>query len=161
VNFQDDGHARVRESSSGTSFALVKGEMLLNLKKLALLIFLLSALLITRQAAGEHSNLTENLRHERVTLPSSTPDRSRMAVVQTLTFLEEDLGAGVLVFYDDTRTKWKVDYIELYDTEGNLLVVAWIDRFGTCQVAMDRGLLDPDDPRIDGILVTVAVGTML
>ena len=26
---------------------------------------------------------------------------------------------------------------------------------------MDRGLLDSDDPSIDGILVTIAVGTML
>jgi hypothetical protein len=25
---------------------------------------------------------------------------------------------------------------------------------------MDRGLLDPDDPSIDGVLVTVAPGTM-
>ena len=95
-------------------------------------------------------------------LPSSTPDRNRLTVVQTLTFLEEELGAaGVLVFYDDTRTKWKIDYIELYDLDGDLLVITWIDPFGACQVAMDRGLLDSDDPSIDGILVTVAVGTIL
>jgi len=42
-----------------------------------------------------------------------------------------------------------------------LLVVTWIDRFGACQVAIDQGLLDPDDPSIDGVLVTLEVGTML
>lgn len=131
------------------------------MKKLATLLILLSALLTIGQVTGEQSNITENLRHERVILPPSTPDRNRMAVVQTLTFLEEEFGAGVLVFYDDTRTKWKIDYIELYDLEGDLLVITWIDQFGTCQVAMDRGLLDPDDPSIDGVLVTVAVGIML
>lgn len=146
---------------SGTSFALANVEMC-NIKKFAASILLLGALLISDKVTGEQSNIVENLRHERVMLPSSTPDRNRMTVVQTLTFLEEELGAaGVLVFYDDTRTKWKIDYIELYDLDGDLLVITWIDRFGACQVAMDRGLLDSDDPSIDGILVTVAVGSVL
>ncbi len=132
------------------------------MKKFAASIFLLGALLISDEVTSEQFNTIENLRHERVMLPPSTPDRNRMTVVQTLAFLEEELGAaGVLVFYDDTRTKWKIDYIELYDLDGDLLVIAWIDRFGACQVAMDRGLLDSDDPSIDGILVTVAVGTIL
>ena len=131
------------------------------MKKFVASIFLLGALLISDQVTSESLNVTENLRQERVMLPPSAPDRSRMAVVQTLTFLEEDLGSGVLVFYDDNRSKWKFDYIELYDIEGDLLVITWIDRFGACQVAMDRGLLNPDDPSIDGILVTVAPGTML
>ena len=131
------------------------------MKRLAASILLLGALLVSDPATSEQLNITENLRQERVMLPPSAPDRSRMAVVQTLTFLEEDLGAGMLMFYDDTRTKWKIDYIELYDAEGDLLVVTWIDRFGACQVAMDRGLLDLEDPSIDGVLVNVAVGTVL
>ena len=67
----------------------------------------------------------------------------------------------MLMFYDDTRTKWKIDYIELYDPMATYWSSAWIDRFGACQVAMDRGLLDQEDPSIDGVLVNVAVGTML
>lgn len=131
------------------------------MKRLAASILLLGALLVSDPATSEQLNITENLRQERVMLPPSAPDRSRMAMVETLTFLEEELGAGVLVFYDDTRTKRKIDYIELYDLEGNLLVITWIDRFGACQVAMDRGLLDPEDPSIDGVLVNVDVGTVL
>ena len=145
----------------GTSFALANFGMC-NMKKFAVLILLLGALLTSDEVAGDQSNIIENLRQERVMLPPSTPDRNQMTVVQTLTFLEEELGAaGILVFYDDTRTKRKIDYIELYDLEGDLLVIAWIDRFGACQVAVDCGLLDPDDPSIDGILVTVAPGTRL
>ena len=133
------------------------------MKGFATSILLLGALFLTGESANDHLTLTtaENLRHESVMLPPSTPDRSRMAVVQTLTFFEEELGEGVLVFYDDSQTQWQIDSIELYDFEGNLLVVTWLDRFGTCQVAMDRGFLDPDDPTVDGILVTVGVGTML
>jgi hypothetical protein len=131
------------------------------MKTSVVLIVFVAALLIGDEAMDQQFNVTENLRQEQVITPPSTPDRSRMAVVQTLTFLEEELGAGVLVFYDDARTKWKIDYIELYDFDGNLLVVTWIDRFGACQVAIDQGLLDPDDPSIDGVLVTLEVGTML
>ena len=73
------------------------------MKKLAASILLLGALLIIEPLASDHHlNPTEDLRHESVTLPASTPDRSRLDVVQTLTFFEEELGAGVLVFYDDS-----------------------------------------------------------
>ena len=131
------------------------------MKALVVLFVFVMAMLTTDEAMDYQLNVTENRRQEQVITPASTPDRNRMAVVQTLTFMEEELGAGVLVFYDDSRTKWEIDYIELYDLEGSLLVVTWIDRFGACQVAIDQGLLDPDDPSIDGVLVTLEVGTML
>ena len=131
------------------------------MKVLVVLFVFVTAMLITDEAMDQQLNVTENRRQEQVITPASTPDRNRMAVVQQLTFMEEELGAGVLVFYDDSRTKWEIDYIELYDLEGSLLVVTWIDRFGACQVAIDQGLLDPDDPSIDGVLVTLEVGTML
>lgn len=131
------------------------------MKALVVLFVFVTAMLITDEAMDQQLNVTENRRQEQVITPASTPDRNRMAVVQTLTFMEEELGAGVLVFYDDSRTKWEIDYIELYDLEGSLLVVTWIDRFGACHVAIDQGLLDPDDPSIDGVLVTLEVGTML
>jgi hypothetical protein len=131
------------------------------MRKFLASILLLGGLLIPDHLASDYLNTTEDLRHESVMLPPATPDRSRMAVVQTLTFFEEEVGAGVLVFYDDSGTRWQIDSIELYDFEGNLLVVTWLDRFGACQVVMDRGFLDPDDPTVEGIMVTVAVGTVL
>jgi hypothetical protein len=82
-------------------------------------------------------------------------------MVQSVTFWEGELGTGVVFLYDDAKTKRSLDYIEIYDTEGDLLVVSWIDRFGACQAAMDRGLLDPEDPRIEGVLVIIDVGTKL
>jgi hypothetical protein len=67
----------------------------------------------------------------------------------------------LLVFYDDTQTNWQIDYIELYDFQDNLLLIAWLDRFGTCQVVMDRGFLDRDDPTVEGIMVPISVETIL
>ena len=72
---------------------------------------------------------------------------------------EEGGGWGIMVFYDDPRTKLEVDYLELYDIDGNLLLVSWIDRFGVCQVAIDRALLNKDQPTVDGVLVLITGGT--
>ena len=123
--------------------------------------FLLAAFLVSSAVAAEGLRTTQNLRDQDVILPFSTPERGRMAELQRLTFIDDDLGAGLLVFYDDPRTKWAIDYVELYDVQGDLLVVSWIDMFGACQGAIDRGLLDEDDPKIEGVLVTIDVGTML
>lgn len=130
------------------------------MKKLAAC-FLLGVFLVGMAAASEPLHITQNLRDQEVILPLSTPQRGHMAEVQRLTFVEDELGAGLLVFYDDPRTKWSIDYVELYDVQGDLLVVSWIDTYGACQGAIDRGLLDEEDPRIDGVLVVIDVGTML
>ncbi|HEV8721357.1 MAG TPA: hypothetical protein VGW77_12050 [Candidatus Binatia bacterium] len=124
-------------------------------------VVLVAALLVSDTAMNQEFTVAENLRHQQVLLPPSAPDRSRMAVMDSVMFLEEGGGAGILIYYDDLRTKWDVDYIEFYDIDGNLLLVSWIDRFGVCQVAMDRGLLEPADPSVDGVLVTIQVGTTL
>jgi hypothetical protein len=123
------------------------------------------ALVVGSLVAGENAmsqafSSGENLRHERVVLPPALQDRTKMAVVDTLMFVEAST-AGVLIYYDDARTKLWIDCVELYNVEGKLLVVTWIDRFGVYQAAMDRGLLDPDHPSVDGVLVTVEVGTAL
>ena len=103
----------------------------------------------------------ENLRHERVILPPSTPERAQMTVVDNVMYLDEEGAAGILIYYDDMRTRWEIDYIEFFDVDGELLLIAWIDRFGICHVAMDRGLLNARNPRIDGTLVIIDVGKFL
>jgi len=102
-----------------------------------------------------------NLRQEKVVIPASVPDKSQLVVADYESVLDEDIGIGILVLYDDPRTKFEVDYIELYDVTGNLLLLTWIDRFGIRQVAMDRGLLNEDHPGIDGVLVMMTDGIAL
>jgi len=50
---------------------------------------------------------------------------------------------------------------EFFDLQGNLLLVSWIDRAGICQAAMDRGLFDPNNPKVEKVLVIVTMGTAL
>jgi hypothetical protein len=130
-------------------------------KWLSFFAVILVLVLYRDSALTQPLKITENLRNESVLLPPSTPDKGRMAQTDRLLFFEAGGGAGILVFYNDPRTKPEIDYIEFLDLEGNLLLVSWIDRVGICQAAMDRGLLDEQDPKVERILVIVAMGTAL
>jgi len=125
------------------------------------LLVLVAVLLLSQATESQQLRVGDNLRHEKVVLPAAVPDKSRLVLTEYEPLLDEDLGIGILVFYDDPRTKLRVDYIELYDVTGNLLLLSWIDRFGICQVAVDRGLLDEEDPGVDGVLVMMTGGTAL
>jgi hypothetical protein len=125
-------------------------------------VFVLAALLLFHDDGGsEPLRLSENLRHENVLLPHGTPDRGQLALTDYAMLAEEGGGVGVIIFYDDPRTKLELDYIELYDTSGDLLLVSWIDRFGVCQVAIDRALLAKKPQSLDGVLVLITSGTQL
>jgi hypothetical protein len=128
------------------------------LKMRVVIAALFLVVLFNGNALPEELRTGKNLRQEQVLLPLTTPDPKRMTAVDWYVFLEEDGSAGILIYYDDVLTKREIDYIELYDVEGDLLVVAWIDRFGVYHVAMDRGLVNTDDPAVDGTLVPVSLG---
>ena len=125
-------------------------------------VFMLAALLLLcDEARNEPLRIDENLRHENVFLPHGTPDKSQLVVTDYAMVEEEGGGSGIIVFYDDPQTKLEFDYLEVYDIGGDLLLVSWIDRFGVCQVAIDRALISKDDPAVDGVLVLITGGTAL
>jgi hypothetical protein len=124
------------------------------------LLVLLPVLFLSQRIESQQLRTGYNLKQDEVVLPTAVPD-SRLVVTDYELVMDEDMGIGTLVFYDDPRTKFEVDYIELYDVTGNLLLLSWIDRFGICQVAMDRGLLDEEHPGIVGVLVMVTGGMAL
>jgi hypothetical protein len=64
---------------------------------------------------------------------------------------------GALAVYDDPRTARPEDYIELYDNDGQLVAVGWIDRFGIERIAVDRALLENRED-LDGTFVSVVDG---
>ncbi|HWP58637.1 MAG TPA: hypothetical protein VNL14_12170 [Candidatus Acidoferrales bacterium] len=124
----------------------------------AILILSVSLLSLAWQAADEPLRVSENLRHEQVLLPPSAPDRDRLLLVRR-SILTDETGFGVAAVYDDPKTSRNVDYVEVYGAAGDLLMIFWIDEFGICQVAVDQGLLDEEEPHIDGVLVIVTEGT--
>ena len=132
------------------------------MKKLLSALMMVAALLLLGDAGGnEPLRIGENLRNENVLLPQGTPDRGQLDIIDYTIVLEAGGGVGVLIFYDDPRTKLDFDYLEVFDIGGDLLLVSWIDRFGVCQVAIDRALLGRGDPPLDRVLVLITGGTAL
>jgi hypothetical protein len=64
---------------------------------------------------------------------------------------------GGLAAYDDPTTIRRVDCLALYDTEGELLMFGWFDRFGIERVAADRGFLKGKDA-LEGVFVVLLNG---
>lgn len=123
-------------------------------------LFILLALFLSGKSLdAEPMRVVENLRRETVFLPASAPDKDRLVLVAFATMASEAEIIGALAVYDDPQTKRPVDYIELYDDSGGLLLVSWVDRFGIRRTAMDRGLLQEEASQLEGVLVLLAEGT--
>jgi hypothetical protein len=114
------------------------------MKYTAALVVLFAALL-SYGAGPVPYRVVENLRHEKVVLPTSAPDRARMVITDYVMVWDHDFPLFILVSYDDLRTRTEVDYAEVYDLRGNLIVIAWTDRFGIYQIAVDETLLLEED----------------
>lgn len=112
-------------------------------------------------AAVEPLRVTQNLRSEEVVLPRSAPEKDHFTHLGTLAMMEKSSIVSVLDLYDDPSTERSVDYLELYDPSGELLVICWFDGYGIVRLAMDLGLLQEEKVALEHILVLVDSGTSL
>jgi hypothetical protein len=62
--------------------------------------------------------------------------------------------------YDDPATERPVDYMEIYDTDGNLLAFGWFDQFGIERIAVDRSFVEPSQ-QLAGTFFIFADGQQL
>ena len=116
-------------------------------------------LLLGGSLHAEPVRVTENLRRETVLLPPSAPERDQLVMVSFVTITPEAEVKASVATYDDPQTRRPIDYLELYDEAGSLLLVNWVDRFGIFRTAMDRGLLQEEASRLEGVLVLLQEGT--
>ncbi len=115
-------------------------------------------LLFSGSLHAETIRVTENLRGDTVLLPSSAPETDRLMLVSFVMMAPEAEIVGALAVYHDPKTRRSVDYLEFYDGAGSLLLVSWVDRFGIRRTAMDRGILQEEASRLEGVLVLIPEG---
>jgi hypothetical protein len=63
-------------------------------------------------------------------------------VVAVSPVLAGGVAVGKVTFYDDPNTPRRADYLELYNSDGDLIAVAWFDRFGIERTAVDLAVID-------------------
>jgi hypothetical protein len=71
----------------------------------------------------------------------------------------EVMGAVATYVYDDVTTERPADYWEIYNQDGELLVVSWFDRLGIRKTAVDRGIVEEKD-KLEGVFVVVLDGDL-
>lgn len=122
-------------------------------------LFILSILLFFGVSLyAEPMRVTENLDKKTFLLPPSVPDKTGFVLFSSLT-LSSDAGIlALVIIYDDPKTGWSVDYLELYDSSGGLLAISWLDTFGIRRTAIDRGLLEGEARRLEGVLILIPEG---
>ena len=64
---------------------------------------------------------------------------------------------GAMAAYDDPTTQRPVDYLEVFASEGALVVVSWFDRFGIERLVVDRALV-AGGQELEGVFVAVVNG---
>jgi hypothetical protein len=64
---------------------------------------------------------------------------------------------GAIAVYDDPTTQRPADYLEVFDSDGALVVVSWFDRFGIERLVVDRALIEGGD-ELQGVFVAVVDG---
>ncbi|HKA33326.1 MAG TPA: hypothetical protein VKH64_08950 [Candidatus Binatia bacterium] len=71
------------------------------------------------------------------------PPAERLSLVRAARVVDDDKVLGIVTMYDDPATERPVDYMEIYDTAGNLLAFGWFDQFGIERIAVDRSFVEP------------------
>ncbi len=107
---------------------------------------------------AEKVRVTENLRGQVVLLPLSAPETDRLTLVSFITIVPDAEVLAAIAVYDNPETTKPVDYIEFYDSVGNFLQASWIDKYGIRRTAIDRGLLQEEGSRLEGVLTLISEG---
>jgi hypothetical protein len=94
-----------------------------------------------------------------VTLPSANGPR-RLAVVESSPLIANGATLGTVVVYDDPMTPGREDYLEIYNRAGDLVAVAWFDRFGIQRIVIDRAFVDGKD-QAEGVFVALVNGAFV
>jgi hypothetical protein len=86
--------------------------------------------------------------------------RHSLNIVSLSPVIAQDGAVGALVSYDDPSTTRPEDYVELYDSDGELVAVGWFDRFGIQRMAIDRAFVDGGN-KLQGVFVAIVNGESL
>jgi len=99
----------------------------------------------------------ESAKEPRITIESlGLPQRS-LNLISLSPVVVDGKTVGAVAVYDDPATPRSQDYLELYDSGGDLVAVGWFDQFGIERIAIDRALLEGRDD-LHGVFVTVVDG---
>ena len=109
-------------------------------------------------AVGSNAAESDTIRQDAIN-SSQLPQRPS-SVVKVSQLIAGGTRLGTVVWYDDQATPRPADYVEVYDSDGGLVAVAWFDRYGIERVAMDRAFIEGRE-RLEGTFIAVVDGDLM
>ena len=114
-------------------------------------------LIVLGWIANANAQATESAKEPKITIESlGLPQRS-LNLISLSPVVADGKTVGALAAYDDPATQRSEDYLELYDSDGELVAIGWVDQFGIERIAIDRALLEGRED-LHGVFVTVVDG---
>ena len=85
--------------------------------------------------------------------------QSRLSLVSLSPLVANGRSIGGVAVYDDPTTSRPADCVEVFASDGTVVVLSWYDRFGILRLIVDRGLIDGAD-ELEGEFVTLLTGEL-
>lgn len=111
-------------------------------------------------AVADPLRVTGGVVHNEIISPVSIPEKIRLSFLSFSLILDEGGIIGGVAVYDDPTTDRRPDYCELYDNDGELVGVGWLDEFGIERTALDRGFLQGAE-KLERVFVIVIDGDLV
>jgi hypothetical protein len=121
-----------------------------------ILLGLIGELILLGYIASTSVQAAETAGEAKTSLPALGLSRP-LNLVSLVPVAAEGQTVAIVAVYDDPSTQRTEDYLELYDSDGELVAIGWFDQFGIQRIAVDRALVEGGD-RLQGVFVTVVDG---
>jgi hypothetical protein len=118
---------------------------------------LIGELMLLGYIASTSVQAAETAGEAKTSLPALGLPRRSLNLVSLAPVAAEGQTVAIVAVYDDPSTQRTEDYLELYDSDGELVAIGWFDQFGIQRMAVDRALVEGGD-RLQGVFVTVVDG---
>jgi hypothetical protein len=114
-------------------------------------------LIVLGWIANANAQAAESAAKPKIVLPTYGQAQSSLQLISLSPLVADGKTVGAVAVYDDPATRRSEDYLELYDSDGDLVAVGWFDRFGIQRIAVDRAFLEGRED-LQGEFVTVVDG---
>ena len=114
-------------------------------------------LIVLGWVAHATAQAAESAAKPKIVIPAYGQRQSSLQLISLSPLVTDGKTVGALAVYDDPATRRSEDYLELYDSDGDLVAVGWFDRFGIQRIAVDRAFLEGRQD-LQGEFVTVVDG---
>jgi hypothetical protein len=85
--------------------------------------------------------------------------QNRLKLISVSSLATEGRIIGGVAVYDDPTTSRPADYVEVFASDGTVVLCSWYDRFGIARLIVDRALIDGAE-ELEGEFVTLVRGDL-